>query len=88
MKIEIKNEQVRKYYEYLNGVQNAKDIDKNERIVAKKKMNLIQDLVMIYEYGESLDYEEDLLWREVGNPLLPEDYDMLRESIRNRNMNN
>lgn len=81
MKIEIKNNNVRQYYEYLNGIQNNRNIDREKRIEAKKKMNTISDLVVIYEYGENLDFEEDLLWREVGNPLLPEDLENLLKHI-------
>ncbi|MNJ80327.1 hypothetical protein D3C77_786680 [compost metagenome] len=47
-------------------------IPKERRHEYAKRIEVIQNLVIIYERGVMLDYE-DLTWTEIGNPLLPED---------------
>ncbi|QDX94593.1 hypothetical protein EEL30_21345 [Brevibacillus laterosporus] len=77
-KMDINNESVSKYYNYLMTKYCNRNLSEQDRIIAKSKMDVIQDLVGIYEHG----YEEDLFWNEMGRPALPEE---IKAAIRKLN---
>lgn len=81
-KIEIKNESIKQYYDYLVGVYNNESVDKTHRYAVSSRMEVVKNLVKIYEHGETLNFE-DLTWVEMGNKLLPEEKrEMLDEIIK------
>lgn len=69
---EIKSESVRQYHDYLIGVYKNESIDKEHRHGVARRIEVVQNLVKIFEQGENLNFE-DLTWVELGSPLLPEE---------------
>ncbi|AYB37676.1 hypothetical protein [Brevibacillus laterosporus] len=74
----INNASVSNYYNYLITKYCNRNLSEQDRIIAKSKMDVIQDLVGIYEHG----YEEDLFLNEMGRPALPEE---IKAAIRKFN---
>lgn len=77
--MDINNESVSKYYSYLKTKYCNRNLSKEERILAKSKMDVIQDLVDIYEH----ENEADLFWNEMGRPTLPEEIEAAITKLNN-----
>lgn len=78
--LEIKNETVREYYDFLERVYLNESVPKKDRVEVAKRMEAIQNLVLIYEYSDEMSFE-DITWTEIGDPVLPEDRRKLKDGL-------
>jgi hypothetical protein len=79
--VKIKNPFVKEYYDYLDSVYRDTDNSERTRIEANKRMQVVENLVDIYENNYNLDFE-DLTWVEIGDPLLPEEGKVLVDKFK------
>jgi hypothetical protein len=84
---EIKNGYIKQYYDYLVGVYNNEEFDKTHRQGVSRRIEVILNLVRIYEQDEVLTFD-DLSWVEMGIPLLPEEKREMVELIYNEQRRN
>jgi hypothetical protein len=79
MAFEIKNEQVKEHYEYLNRLFHNQNLEEETRKSAHRRMDLLEALVRIYE-RDSVISEEDIDDLKISaRPVFPEEMRKIKE---------